>query len=79
MVNIVVICPWCEQYVLIEQLNCFVFRHGYYKNTFQQIPPHMTKEDIDNLRDRDLILGCAMPFKVSLIDNEYIAEKCDYI
>jgi len=79
MPDIIILCPHCFQHVIIEELNCFVFRHAYYKNTMQQISPHMSKEDIDFLSEKDLIIGCGGPFRVNKIGNEYISEICDYI
>jgi len=77
--DIVVRCPNCDDIVLIEQVNCAIFRHAYYKNIYQQIPPHMSKEDIDKLRDGDHLIGCAQPFRLVKVDDFYIAVKCDYI
>ena len=33
-------CPHCEEYIIIEQINCAIFRHGIYKLNFTQINPH---------------------------------------
>ncbi len=79
MPDIIVFCPWCECPVIIEELNCKIFRHAYYKITFQQIGPHMSKEDIDILQEKDLLVGCGFPFCVNQKGDEYIAEKCGYI
>jgi len=79
MPEIIILCPHCFETVIIEELNCCIFRHAYYKNTMQQIPQHMTKQNIDVLREKDLILGCGGPFRVNKICNEYISEICDYI
>jgi hypothetical protein len=27
-----ILCPWCEQYIIIEELNCGIFRHAIMKN-----------------------------------------------
>jgi len=72
---LVVICPHCNEYIEILELNCSIFRHGVYKVNFEQINPHLNKIDCDYLYDNDLIFGCGKPFKV--VNNE--AEKCDYL
>jgi hypothetical protein len=33
-------CPHCGDSVLIEQINCRIFRHAVYKNTGEQMDPH---------------------------------------
>lgn len=79
--DILVICPHCKENVLIEQLNCQIFRHGVMKTTGEQIDPHASKDICDNLFTNHLIYGCGKPFKVTLHpdSNTYVAEVCDYI
>ena len=85
MQNLITICPHCNNYVIIEQLNCKIFRHGVIKSSGQQIPPHSNKEICDELYDKKLIYGCGRPFHVISINTnsnnelELISEKCDYI
>ena len=45
----VVICPYCSNYIVIDEINCGIFRHAYYKTTMHQIPPHTSKKEIDIL------------------------------
>jgi hypothetical protein len=49
MENIVVVCPYCQESVLIEKLNCCIFRHGVIKQTGKQMDPHLCKEKCDHL------------------------------
>ena len=77
--NIVVICPTCKEPVLIEQLNCCIFRHAILKKTNQQIDPHAKKELCYFLFESNLIYGCGKPFKVEKIGETYEAFLCDYI
>ena len=72
-------CPHCNDYLIIEQINCAIFRHGVYKLNNQQINPHLSKNECDNLKQKDLIYGCGKPFMVKNIDNNWIAIICDYI
>ncbi len=83
--NIVIICPHCKEPVLIEKLNCCIFRHGVLKINGKQIDPHASKDLCDFYIKRDLIMGCGKPFQVIINDNskdnddKFIAIICDYI
>lgn len=68
-------CPWCSGMIEVIELNCKIFRHGYYKKEKIQIPPHLNKEECEKLIQQDLIYGCGNPF--TIIDG--IIQKCDYI
>ena len=75
-------CPHCQDFLFlsISGLNCRIYRHGVYKDSLEQIDPHMKKEECDRLVANDLIYGCAKPFKI--IDKNktaYEIIKCDYI
>ena len=72
---LVVKCPHCNGSVEIEQLNCKIFRHGYFKNIDSQVNPHLDKEGCDELVRLGLIWGCGKPFKI--VNN--VAIKCGYI
>lgn len=75
----IITCPHCNMYILIEQINCAIFRHGVYRDTGQQLNPHASKIECDNAITHDLIYGCGMPFKLIQINDEYTAVICDYI
>lgn len=77
--NFEVQCPHCEEYVMIEQINCAIFRHGVMKTNLAQINPHLAKLECDKLKEQDLIYGCGKPFKVINENNEWKAIECDYI
>jgi len=69
-------------YIIVykNDINCKIFRCGYYKDNYIQIDPHLPKNECDKLVSQDLIFGCAKPFKLSSLDNNvYIVEKCEYI
>jgi hypothetical protein len=84
---IIVTCPSCKEFIIIEQINCAIFRHGVLKNNYSQIGPHSSKEECDSFVNNDLIFGCGKPFKLEkqeeLIDDKinikYTAITCDYI
>ena len=76
----IVVCPHCKEPVLIEKLNCGIFRHGVSKVTGQQLAPHLDKQNCDSLKERDLIYGCGKPFLVKQEANGFFfAEVCGYI
>lgn len=74
-----VACPHCCCQVEILEINCTIFRHGIYKESGQQINPHMPKSECDRLFEQNLIYGCGKPFKIIQENNEYKAIMCDYI
>ena len=82
-INIVITCPQCNDPILIEQLNCKIFRHGTFKSNNTQINPHASKKDCDDYVNNNLIYGCGKPFKIIEItnenNNEFKAVICDYI
>jgi hypothetical protein len=77
--TIIVICQTCKEPVLIEKLNCCIFRHAILIETNQQIDPHSKKEVCDFLFDNKLIYGCGKPFRIEKIGQIYEAFLCDYI
>jgi hypothetical protein len=76
---IIVLCPHCNGTVVVEQLNCQIFRHGILKENGQQINPHTTKLECDILFETGRIYGCGKPFKVVQKADTYEAIICDYI
>ena len=78
-IHLIVKCPHCHDYVLIEKLNCCIFRHGIFQKNGHQIDPHSSKNLCDLYRKKNLIYGCGKPFKIILKEKKYIAEICDYI
>jgi hypothetical protein len=78
--DIVVSCPWCATPILIEKLNCRIFRHGTLISNGQQMNPHETKEVCDYFIANKMIYGCGNPFKIEENEKkEFIAIKCEYI
>lgn len=79
MSNKFINCPHCDIYVEVLELNCKIFRCGILKNTLKQIDPHLCKIECEKLVNNNEIYGCGKPFRVDIIDNEYISYVCDYI
>lgn len=72
-------CPHCDEYIIIEKLNCGIFRHGQLIKNGQQIDPHAPKNICDYYKSNNLIYGCGKPFRILLRDNKFVVEICEYI
>lgn len=78
--DLVVSCPHCNEQVLISEINCQIFRHGAYKATGEQIPPHTPKQECDRLALGGLIYGCGKPFRIVKNEKkENVVIICEYI
>jgi len=78
--ELIIECPHCKECVVIEKLNCHIFRHGVLKETGKQMDPHAPKNICDELVANNQIFGCGKPFKVvQKEDDTYVTEICDYI
>jgi hypothetical protein len=73
-------CPHCSEFIIIEKINCGIFRHGVFKETGNQIDPHLNKKECDNLLNNNLIFGCGKPFQITFNGvNNYEIKICGYI
>jgi hypothetical protein len=72
-------CPHCNEHIIIEKINCAIFRHGILKTNGKQIDPHSSKELCDYYINNQLIYGCGKPFKIIYINNNLKTEICEYI
>ena len=76
-------CPHCDNLIQVEknQTNCKIFRHGQFKSTGEQLPPHSSKQLCDQVAASGSIHGCGKPFRLVPDDNGIITtvEICDYI
>ena len=77
--DIIVSCPHCNKPIVILELNCKIFRHAVLKESGNQINPHTSKVDCDELIKNDKIYGCGKPFRIIQDNNIYKAIDCDYI
>jgi len=78
--NIIIQCPYCNYYIMIEKLNCCIFRHGVIIKSNKQIDPHAPNDLCEYYIKNNLIYGCGKPYKIIINEkDEYIAIKCDYI
>jgi hypothetical protein len=88
---ILVHCPHCQQWIEILAINCAIFRCGIYRQTGEQLPPHLSKAECDRVAEQQLIFGCGKPFRVQPAsphppcsphppsEPAYEAVVCDYI
>jgi len=79
MTEIVVICPHCNANIIIEELNCCIFRHGILKENNKQIEPHSSKILCEFYVKTDKIYGCGKPFQIIKENEVFKAIICDYI
>ena len=56
-------CPHCGLVSEIEQLNCGIFRCGYYRENLLQIPPHLSQTECEELVKEHKIYGCGKGWK----------------
>ena len=79
MTDIIVVCPHCKEQLIIEKINCGIFRHGVIKKSGKYINPHASKKTCDKLVKKDLVYGCAKPFQIIVKDDCCEVKICDYI
>jgi hypothetical protein len=75
-------CPHCNGDIIIHNndLNCGIFRHGFYVIDYQQIDPHLPEIECTRLFEQGLIYGCGRPFRIIMNNNnDLIIEACDYL
>jgi hypothetical protein len=73
-------CPHCQEFIIIDKLNCGIFRHGVLKKSGKQINPHSSKSECNNYIKKKMIIGCGKPFKVyEDSEGQIKIEICDYI
>lgn len=75
-----VMCPHCNNHIVISKIRCGIFRHGVMKKTNKPIHPHTNKTKCDKLTKSGLIYGCGKPFR--LVKNKETQTVdvyvCDY-
>ena len=77
--NTIITCPNCNEFIIIEKLNCGIFRHGVIKSTGQIMDPHLNKLECEKLITNNLIYGCGKPFQIIINNGITELKICDYI
>ncbi len=75
----ILLCPHCNDFIIIRKINCGIFRHAALKKNNKQIDPHTPKELCEYYIKNNLIYGCGKPFKIVTNNNKFETEICDYI
>ena len=75
----IVICPNCKDPIIIQKINCGIFRHGVFKKTGKQLNPHLFQSTCEYLFNSKMIYGCGKPFKIIKKDDVLNAIECGYI
>mgnify|MGYP003148468160 CR=1 FL=1 len=75
--NFLINCPTCNKKILIEKINCGIFRHAIKKSTYKQVGPHAKEKYINSLIKNNNIIGCGQPFKIN--KKNFQVEKCGWI
>jgi hypothetical protein len=73
--SFVVTCPHCLDPVVIEAVNCGIFRHAAYRENHTQVDPHAPQTECERLLALGLIYGCGKPFRV----EDGVAVSCAYV
>jgi hypothetical protein len=79
MVEFVITCPHCLDYIIIKKINCGIFRHGILISNRKQIDNHATKKMCDNYIIKKKIYGCGKPYQIIKEGDEYKVNICEYI
>jgi hypothetical protein len=75
----IIICPNCNDYIVIEKINCGIFRHATLKTNNAQINPHASKQECDYYINNELIYGCGKPFRIIQEGDKFVIQICEYI
>ena len=75
----IVICPHCKDPIIIQKINCGIFRHGVFKQTGKQMKPHLDQSACEQLFNNHIIYGCGKPFKIVQKNDILTAIECGYI
>jgi len=70
-------CPHCGGQIGVHDsdIRCTIFRHAVYKNSFDFVYPHGSREQCESWIKNDEIYGCGKPFIFDGIE----VNKCGYI
>jgi hypothetical protein len=78
-------CPHCQGMVEIpaNDFACRIFRHGVYRANGLSIPPHLGKNECEELVKNNKVWGCAKPFQLirqgTTPQQQEQCVACDYV
>ena len=73
------VCPHCNEPVMIQKVNCGIFRHSVLKSNGKQISPHTGEKKCEKLIKENAIYGCGKPFRIIKTLDKLEIEVCGYI
>jgi hypothetical protein len=73
------VCPHCNEPVMIQKINCGIFRHAVLKSNGKQISPHTGEKKCEKLIKEKAIYGCGKPFRIIKILDKLEIEVCGYL
>ena len=75
--DIILTCCNCNNIFIVntKEFNCKILRHGIYKSNYQQINPHLPKNECDRLFNNDLIYGIFDPAKNNLTIDMWVNSE----
>ena len=77
--ELIITCPHCLDYIIIEKINCGIFRHGVFIYSGKQIDSHANKQLCDDYITKKKIYGCGKPYQIVEEEGKYKTIICDYI
>ena len=78
----IITCPHCKEYIMIEKINCGIFRHAIFKENGNQVDPHLPKSNCEILLKENLVIGCCKPFQIikkNIVNIESYEKEDDEI
>lgn len=70
----IITCPNCYIPILIEAINCKVFRCGMFRINGEPINPHANKNECEYYINNNIIYGCGSPFYYDGINDPVLCE-----
>lgn len=72
-----VACPHCGVGIVVDALNCGIFRCGVWRATGAQLDPHLPEEECRAAVG--LIWGCGRPFQITVESGVFRVAACGYV
>ena len=79
--DLYITCPHCDCIfmVLPNEINCRIFRHFVFKDSFEQLNPHASESECNRVVQENLGYGCAKPIELIRDGKDnWIPVKCTY-
>lgn len=72
-------CPHCFEIITVSknELNCRIFIHAIYTHNYEQVNPHLDKDNCVKLRNDNKVYGCCLQCEIISNKNELFAQCCE--